>query len=97
MTKKAYLTDESGPLTDMPYNVSKWMQSMNYLYANASSWDDSFKKITSGWSKEEIMRFKRWMAFYQQQSHLKYKTAQKFYLDNGGTVTPLDVNHLRAS
>lgn len=97
MTKKAYLTDESGPLTDMPYNVSKWMQSMNYLYANASSWDDSFKKITSGWSKEEIMHFKRWMAFYQQQSHLKYKTAQKFYLDNGGTVTPLDVNHLRAS
>ena len=101
--KESYLHDESGSAMDNPYNVSKWMETMNSLYSRANSgedWANSFAQVTSGWNKEEINHFKRWLSFYQQQSHLKYKTAQltnKFYLENGGTVTPLDINQLRAS
>ncbi|HLG27268.1 MAG TPA: hypothetical protein VI423_05740, partial [Paenisporosarcina sp.] len=58
---------------------------------------DAFNYVTSGWDEMEKQDLKRWMKFYEQNAHNKYKTAQfgPSYIENGGSFIP-NVDHLRS-
>lgn len=94
--KKAYPQDEHSLFINSPHNINKWMKSMQEVYATAPAlgWAQAFNKVTSGWDDMEKNDFKKWMSFYQEEAHHKYKTAQT-YVENGGAFIP-NIDHLRA-
>lgn len=101
MDKNAYPQDEYGLYIDSPRNVNKWMQSMRDTYAQAQSglgWENAFDNVTADWDDMEKQDFKRWLSFYQQDAHNKYKTAQfaPSHIENGGSFIP-NVDHLRSA
>jgi hypothetical protein len=95
MDKKAYPQNIKDSFIDTPYNIKKWMNSMQQIYSQSAviGWNNSFNQITAGWDNMEKEDFKKWMSFYQEDSHNKYKTAQ--YIENGGSFIPVD--HLKAT
>lgn len=100
MKKHGYPQDENSLYVDSPHNLNKWMKSMQEVYAmsNYMDWLSAFKQVTSGWNDMEKLDFKNWMAFYQEDAHNKYKTAQlapSTYLENGGSFIP-NIDHLKA-
>lgn len=100
MKKHAYPQNESNIYVDLPHDLNKWMKSMQDMYAmsNHMDWTSAFKQVTSGWNDMEKVDFKNWMAFYQEDAHNKYKTAQltsSTYLENGGSFIP-NIDHLKA-
>lgn len=100
--KTAYPQSSAGLYFPSPYNRMKWMNAMRAVYANSVNMDRSqaFELVTKNWEKMEKDNFKHWMSFYEQQTHNKYKTAQRSggYMEVGqGAYLPLDVNNLKAS
>jgi hypothetical protein len=94
--KKAYPQDEHSLFVNSPHNINKWMKSMQEVYATSPllGWTQAFNKITAGWDDMEKSDFKKWMSFYQEEAHHKYKTAQS-YVENGGAFIP-NIDHLKA-
>ncbi len=94
--KKAYPQDEQSLFVDSPHNINKWMKSMQEVYAISPllGWTQAFNKTTAGWDDMEKSDFKKWISFYQEDAHHKYKTAQ-LYLENGGAFIP-NIDHLKA-
>lgn len=99
MDKKAYPNEEQGLFIDAPRNIQKWMSTMQHLYGIARTgidWNDAFINVTSGWDEMEKQDFKKWMQFYQENSHHKYKSAQfPTHVENGGSFIP-NIDHLRS-
>lgn len=98
MKKKAYPHEEQGLFVDSPRNIQKWMQSMQHIYGLSRigvEWNDAFIKVTSGWDEMEKQDFKKWMQFYQENAHQKYKSAQfPSHIENGGSFIP-NIDQLR--
>lgn len=99
MEKKAYPHDDHGTFVTSPHNIARWMKSMQEVYAQSPvvGWSNAFEKVTSDWDDMEKTDFKKWMSFYQEGGHQKYKTAQflpSTYVENGGSFIPVD--HLKA-
>ena len=100
--KIAYPQSDAGQYFPSPYNRTKWMNAMRAVYANSVNMDrtQAFELVTKNWEKMEKDNFKHWMLFYEQNTHNKYKTAQRGnrYMEVGeGAFLPLDVNNLKAS
>lgn len=70
-----------------------------YGYAQKGlDFKDAFEKVTAEWDVMEKLDFKKWMNFYQEDAHNKYKIAQlkSSLIDNGhGSFVP-NVDVLRA-
>lgn len=66
-------------------DISKWLQAakdISYKEKNGDNRLNSVRQVTSGWNTVEIFDFLNWFKFYEEGSHLKYKTAQLWY-ENG--------------
>lgn len=66
-------------------DIPKWLQAakdISYKEKNGDTRASSVRQVTSGWNTVEIFDFLNWFKFYEEGSHLKYKTAQLWY-ENG--------------
>lgn len=99
--KLAYPTGYYNTFSLQPHSVKKWMQTMQDIYAAINAYgidyDEAFKIGTRDWDNMEKQDFDNWIKFYQENAHMKYKTAKtgSYYLHEGGGVIPMD--QLRAS
>lgn len=67
------------------HDTKKWMYALKdiqYKQSGGLSYKDAVRKATSGWPKMEIYDFLNWLRFYEEGTHMKYKTAQVWY-ENG--------------
>ena len=75
------------------YNVQKWLQAVKEVYYGEKSGFDrkaAIRKATSGWNVIEVYDFINWLRFYEEGTHLKYKTAQYWYGDaDRGYLLPI--------
>lgn len=63
-------------------DIPKWLQAVKDIYYKEKNGDNranSVRQVTSGWNTVEIFDFLNWFKFYEEGSHLKYKTAQLWY------------------
>ena len=92
--KKAYPNSEDNVGLKLPRDVSKWMKAMREVYLLAQQIGDlekAFSQITDNWDVMEKLDFKKWMSFYQEDAHNKYKMAFKApsIIENGhGSYIP---------
>jgi hypothetical protein len=66
-------------------DLPKWIQAVREIYSkekNGMTRVDAVRQVTSGWNTTETYDFLNWLKFYQEGTHLKYKTAQLWY-ENG--------------
>ena len=96
--KTAYPQGGFGGYIASPYNLQKWvssMQGLRMLLQQGHSFNDSFKKVTAHWDDMEIKDFKYWMSFYDEGAQLKYKTANNYdYLMVGDGTAGIPLQHL---
>lgn len=61
-----------------PHNINKWVQAAEEIYGLMSKqpYPQAFGSVTQHWDKNEILDFKNWLGFYQEQADQKYKIAQ---------------------
>ena len=67
------------------HNLQKWLDAVRKIQASELyGWSrtDSIRNACSGWNITETYDFLNWIKFYQEGTHLKYKTAQLWY-ENG--------------
>jgi len=86
ISKQAYIQSYGDEYSQPTHDTNKWVSAMQKLYNmwnGGSAYQDSFNIITEGWDKMEKYDFQSWMKYYQENNHLKYKTAQ--YNTIGGT------------
>lgn len=101
MNKNAYPHDDYDLPIRSPRSVQKWMSKMTEIFVLAQKghdFKDAFESVTSGWDVMEKMDFKKWMEFYQENAHNKYKIAFRApsLIDNGhGSFVP-NMDNLRA-
>jgi hypothetical protein len=81
--KKAYPNFEQIQNIPGTHDMDKWLQAVKALYydesKNNASRKDSIRKVTQGWMVTEVNDFTNWLRFYEEGTHLKYKTAQFWY------------------
>lgn len=100
MAKKAYPQNDNGLLTESPRNIAKWMNAMREVYAQVKigfEMSQAFDVITANWDDMEKQDFKKWISFYQEGAHNKYKIAQlsSTHIENGGSFIP-NIDQLRS-
>jgi hypothetical protein len=93
--KNAYPQGQSSLDEKSPYNIQKWMQSTREIYEQmhrGMQYNEAFKSITNNWDVMEKQSFEKWLKFYREDAHNKYKTAQRMYYTdvNGAPMAPLD-------
>lgn len=95
--KIAYPQGQSDLSVQYPHDIQKWMKAMQDIYGYCHNYDvefsAAFEYLTRNWDIMEKNDFKHWMAFYQENAHNKYKTAQ-YYEAGPGARIPVD--HLKA-
>jgi hypothetical protein len=95
--KIAYPQDPSPRIPAQPYNVQKWIDTTKNIYVlvlKGHTEPEAFDILTNKWDKMEKLDFKHWLKFYQSNQHLAYKKADGNYIENSGTVIP--INNLKA-
>lgn len=83
-----------------PYNLTNWVNSMREIYAFKTRGMDgqaAFNKVTENWATMEKKDFKHWLDFYESNSHLSYKMANKLYYDFGGAPAPVGYQQLSSN
>lgn len=78
----AYPNYESYFPVESSRNVQKWLQAVQDIYYKQNNGIDritAFSQVLGNWDKLELLDFKSWLKFYEEGSHLKYKTAQNWY------------------
>jgi hypothetical protein len=96
---KSYPINETGGFISSPYDINKWMSSMKNIYTLSSQglpFKQAFEETTNNWDKIERNDFEKWISYYQQGNHMKYKTAQDYYQLNGDGPPLIPMNHLSA-
>lgn len=102
MAKIAYPNEEFGQYIEAPHSIPKWVKGLHDIYAmtfQGEDWSKAFSQVTASWDVMEKLEFKKWVDFYEEKAHEKYKTAQlkAKYVDNGqGSFIP-NIDHLKAS
>jgi hypothetical protein len=65
------------------HDTQKWLECVKSIYdseRNGQFREYAIKRVTFGWTPMEVNDFTNWLKFYEEGSHLKYKTAQnKWY------------------
>jgi len=81
--KKAYPNFEQIQNIPGTHDMDKWLQAVKSIYydeaKNNVSRKDALRKVTQGWMVTEVNDFINWLRFYEEGTHLKYKTAQFWY------------------
>lgn len=83
--KKAYPNYDQYQYVPGQHNLQKWLDAVRKIYAgekNGLTRRDAVCQSTNGWNLMETFDFLNWLRFYQEGTHLKYKTAQLWY-ENG--------------
>jgi hypothetical protein len=80
--KMAYPIGNSNYLGSNVYNINNWINTLKTAYKESEikniSLNDSLNELTNDWNSMEKGNFKRWVAFYGENAHQKYKTAQDY-------------------
>lgn len=98
--KQAYPNFDEYQAHQPPRDLNRWMAAMRDLYSRmraGNNREDAFNTVTGSWTKVEAREFSRWLHYYEEQSHMKYKTAQSrnSYIENAnrpGYFMPFRVN-----
>ena len=67
------------------HNLNKWLDTVRKIYTaekNGLTRINAVRQSTTGWNVMETFDFLNWLKYYQEGTHLKYKTAQLWY-ENG--------------
>jgi hypothetical protein len=67
------------------HNLTKWLETVRKIFADEKGGMtrvDAVRQATNGWNLMETYDFLNWLKYYQEGTHLKYKTAQLWY-ENG--------------
>lgn len=89
ISKRAYPLGQSFISAKKPYNIQKWIQVMREIYLmvhKGQNFNKAFDSITAKWDEMEKNDFRNWMKFYQENSHMKYKTADYLQDDEHGPL-----------
>jgi len=98
LRKRSYPNHDYGILPQRPHNLEKWMSSMREIYFNVHKglpFKKALDNVTSDWDKMEKNDFEKWLSYYQQGTHAKYKTAQ-YYQEEGEGPPLIPMSHLQA-
>jgi hypothetical protein len=83
--KKAYPNYDQYQHIPGQHNLKKWLDAVRKIQVGEhGGWSrtDAVRQATAGWNLIETFDFLNWLKFYQEGTHLKYKTAQLWY-ENG--------------
>lgn len=83
--KKAYPNYDQYMYIPAQRDLKKWLETVRRIYAGEKggmSRVEAVRQATNGWNVMETFDFLNWLRFYQEGTHLKYKTAQLWY-ENG--------------
>lgn len=64
-----------------PYDTNKWLNALKEIKIKCNSgmsYIKAYELITNTWNSKEIKDFHNWVRFYEEQGHMKYKTAQLY-------------------
>jgi len=82
-SKKAYPNFEQIQNFPSSHDMNKWLQAVKTIYyeerKNQLNRSAAVQRVTQGWNVTEINDFISWLRFYEEGTHLKYKTAQFWY------------------
>lgn len=78
LEKLAYPMGEMFGTPESIYSMDKWVNTTRDIYSLAKKvgLDEAFADVTADWSETERMKYKRFLNFYQEGAHNKYKIAQ---------------------
>lgn len=96
-SKRSYPNHDYGILPERPHNLEKWMASMREIYFRVHKglpFKKALDNVTSDWDKMEKNDFEKWLSYYQQGTHNKYKTAQ-YYQEEGEGPPLIPMSHLQ--
>ena len=86
ITKVAYPIDMGDNQQILKYDVNKWRSAINDIHMRSKIFGnkkDAIDFVTKDWrDMDEKLAFERWLKFYQEKGHLKYKLAQHITTDN---------------
>lgn len=64
-----------------PYNTDKWLGALRDIKTRCNAgvpYVTAYELSTKGWDKKELRDFHSWVRFYDEQGHMKYKTARLY-------------------
>jgi len=82
---KAYPNNDEYINIPGAHDTQKWLETVKAIYTaeqNGQAREYFLPKITSGWGPTEKYDFLNWLKFYEENAHLKYKTAQQQWYEN---------------
>ena len=81
--KKAYPNFEQMQNFSDVHDMNKWLEAVKTIYyeerKNQLNRRAAVQKVTQNWNVTEVNDFINWLRFYEEDTHLKYKTAQFWY------------------
>src|SRR5271155_4251551 len=80
--KKAYPNYDQYMYVPGQHNLQKWLETVRKIFAGEKGGMtrvNAVRQATNGWNPMETFDFLNWLRFYQEGTHLKYKTAQLWY------------------
>lgn len=66
------------------FDTAKWVAALRELKTRQNKgipYDVAFGIVTKGWGSKEIKAFQSWVRYYDEQVHMKYKTANLYGYD----------------
>lgn len=101
--KMAYPQGFFGQFAQPGHNIDKWLKAMQDIYwlrqKKGMNSSVAFSTVTENWNEMEKNDFSYWLRFYQENAHMKYKTAQQhsFYdTETEGYHLPIRPEEIRA-
>ena len=79
LKSKAYPNFESHYPIDSPRDTNKWLNAIQTIYykeKNGLERSEALSHVINSWEDMEKLDFLSWLKFYEEGTHLKYKTAQ---------------------
>jgi hypothetical protein len=67
------------------HDVRKWLmavKNMQYMQKSGMPYREAIRESTKGWKKMEIYDFLNWLKYYEEGTHMKYKFAQSYYVND---------------
>lgn len=91
--KKAYPNYDQYMYIPAQHDMKKWMSALTNIFQQKRAglpYKQSILSATRGWQKMEIYDFLNWLKFHQEGTHMKYKFAQSWYVNDGmpGYILP---------
>jgi hypothetical protein len=86
LIKKAFPNDMGDNEKIVNYDINKWRSAINDIHIRSKIFGnkrDAIDFVTKDWrNMDEKLAFERWLKFYEDKGHTKYKMAQHITTDN---------------